>query len=179
MIVIDSNEGAPYQFKGLTRRVTEGGVKKSLPLVIQTTRKAMWTMGRAQYGAGLADYSIDGFEEQIQVERKSLEDLFASVTVRRDNFEAEIASLNQRCQFAAVVVEAGWSAIQQGLPDSRVSPRSVIETIVAWQQRYPRVHWLPFPTRDMAERMTFRVLDRFWRDQQQALKEAAKCSGKN
>ena len=107
---------------------------------------------------------LDRVQLQIQVERKSLEDLFGSVTSGRANFEAEIRSLNRRCKFAAVVIEGGWSAIQAGLPGSQVSPQSVIETIVAWQQRYPIVHWMPMPTRDMAERMTFRILDRFWRD---------------
>lgn len=160
-VVVDSNEGAPYQFQDLTRRLSNG---ERVPLVVRTTEKAMWAMGRKEHGAGLADYSIDGLEEEIQVERKSISDLFGSVTAGRSNFEAEIRSLNRRCKFAAVVIEAGWGAIQQGLPDSQVRPQSVIETIIAWQQRYPRVHWMPMPTRDMAERTTFRILDRFWRD---------------
>jgi len=160
-VVVDSNEGAPFQFQDLTRKLPNG---ERVPLVVRTEKKAMWSMGRSKHGAGLADYSIEGMEEQIQVERKSLEDLFGSVTSGRANFEAEIRSLNRRCKFAAVVIEGGWSAIQAGLPGSQVSPQSVIETIVAWQQRYPIVHWMPMPTRDMAERMTFRILDRFWRD---------------
>jgi len=162
-VVVDSNEGAPFQFQDLTRRLPSG---ERVPLVVRTTQKAMWAMGRKQHGAGLADYSIEGLEEEVQVERKSISDLFGSVTEGRTNFEAEIRSLNRRCRYAAVVIEAGWGEIHGGLPGSQVRPQSVIETMVAWAQRYPKVHWLPMPTRDMAERMTFRILDRFWRDHQ-------------
>lgn len=48
---------------------------------------------------------------------------------------------------------------------SRLNPKTVYRTILAWQQRYPHVHWWPAESRRFAERTTFRILERFWIDQ--------------
>jgi hypothetical protein len=36
--------------------------------------------------------------------------------------------------------------------------------VIAWQQRYPRVHWWLCPGRAFAEVTTYRILERYWRD---------------
>jgi hypothetical protein len=162
-VVVDSNEGAPYQFQGLKQRTGDGGK----PIVVRTVQKAMWAMGRKEHGVGLADYSIDGWEERVQVERKSLEDLWNTLSGRRAEFEKEIARLNRDCEYAAVVVEASWTAIKAGIPGRDLAPESVIGTIRAWRQRYPGVHWLPMLDRRQAEVETFWILERFWLDHQE------------
>jgi hypothetical protein len=163
-VVIDSNEGAPWLF----RELNEKGSKK--PLVIKTVKKALWAMGRMDFVVegrtikrGLADYSIDGMEELIQIERKSHTDLYGTLGGRRDEFEAEMMRLS-KCEVAYVITECGWAQIGEAPPDSGVYPSSVIGTIISWQQRYPKVHWLTAGTRSVAERLAFRVLERFWDD---------------
>lgn len=163
-VVIDSNEGAPWLFRDFKAKGT------GKPLVIKTVQKPLWSMckrtvtvkGR-QFVRGLADYSIDGLEEAIQIERKSHEDFYSTLGQRRMEFEAELMRLSQ-CEFACVVIECGWGQIAERPENSQVLPTSVIGSIIAWQQRYKNVHWITAGTRAQAERLAFRVLERFWKD---------------
>lgn len=165
-IVVDKNEGFPYRFSGMVA----DGANAGRPIVVNTVSKALYLMGRRQievkgnlFQKGLADYSIDGLEELIQIERKSLEDLYGTLGGRRDDFEAEIARLNL-CDFAAVVVEASWDDILNNPPDhSRLLPKTVRQTIVSWSMRYRHVHWFTCSGRDDAENLTYRLLEMFWR----------------
>lgn len=147
VVVIDSNEGAPYDFK--TMRDDKGR-----PLIVKTIKNPMWTKG-------LADYSILGHENHIQVERKSLEDLFGTLGGRRDKFEEEIYRLNQRCDYAAVVVEGNLNAIRTWTGHGP-HVNSVIGTMRNWQFRYPRVHWKLCSSRSAAELKTFETFSMYW-----------------
>lgn len=166
-VVIDDNEGAPWLFRELRAKGS------GLPLVVKTVSKSLWSMGKRQVFIsdgkpmmhGLADYSIEGLEELIQIERKSHGDLYATLGGRRDKFEAELARLNM-CDFACVIVECGWGQLVEPPENSELKPSSVIGSIIAWQQRYQKVHWITAGTRAQAERLAFRVLERFWEDRQ-------------
>jgi hypothetical protein len=168
-IVVDVNEGIPYRFTGMTTDKADG----ELPIVVELVQKPLYAMARVtieikgkQFLKGLADYSIDGLETAVQIERKSLEDLYGTLGSRRDDFEAEIARLDQ-CQFAAVIVESGWDEMLLRPPDhSRLNPKTVSRTIQSWSIRYPRVHWFTCAGRQHAEQFTFRLLEMFWRQQQ-------------
>lgn len=165
-VVIDVNEGLAYRFADLKT----DGAKAGRTIVVSTITKALYQMGKESvqvndkwYHKGLADYSIDGLEEHIQIERKSLEDLYGTLGGRRDDFEAEIARLNM-CDFAAVVIEAGWHDILFNPPEySRLAPKVVSRTITSWSMRYPHVHWFTCAGRAHAEPFTFRLLEMFWR----------------
>lgn len=191
-IVIDSNEQQPFTFSGLftSASATKSGEIRSAsarqkgivitrnggrPLIVETTTRPLWSLGRQQHGAGLGDYAIDGMEEGCSVETKhSLGDLFSSIGQRGENFEAEIASLNKRCKFAAVVICGTMGQVARYTPphgsmtSDRIttSPASVRGTILAWMHRYPKVHWLFAPTRVECERLTFEILERHWRESQ-------------
>lgn len=156
-VIIDSREQLPYEFSGL---VDHAGDSMVVPTVVR--------------GLQSGDYSIDGMEDCIAIERKSLDDLYGSVTWGRDRLEAEIFRLNvaasqDRMRFAAVVIEASWPEIvapAEHRPgwENRTDPRSVEGTIVAWSIRYPRVHWWACGDRRGAELRTFGLLRTFWRE---------------
>jgi hypothetical protein len=160
-VVVDSREQLPYEFSGMTGATGEAIV---VPTVVT--------------GLHEGDYSIEGFESGVIVERKSLEDLYGSVTRWRDRFEAELKRLDAMivCHrgsdtpaFAAVVIEAGWPEIMspgEWRPGwiNRTEPRSVEGTIVAWSIRYPRVHWWACGNRRGAECRTFSILRKFWEE---------------
>lgn len=156
------NEGAPYPFQEIRQRKSEGGRR----LIVRVIEKPMYLIGRKEWGCGLGDYSINGWEERVSIERKSVADLFATLGSRRDEFEKEIDRLNKQCEWSAVMVE-GTLAHVAAWKGHGPEPQSVIGTIVAWQQRYRGVHWMMPPTRDMAERLVFRSLERFWLDRQE------------
>lgn len=177
-IVVDSNEGLPYRFSGL---LTDG--ENPRPIIVETIRMPLYQSFITQvqvkgkwYSKGLADYSVEGFEDRIQIERKSLEDLYGTLGGRRDEFEAEIARLNL-CDFAAVLVEASWNDIAHNPPShSRLSPKSVTRTVQSWSMRYPRVHWFTVSGRQQAESFAFRLLEMFWRHAEHAKSELAKAT---
>lgn len=166
-VVINSREREPYRFQNMKER----GPKKR-PLTIPKLRRPLWTENTRAidikgdtYQIGLADYTIEGLEQQVQIERKTLADLFGALGVRRFCFEAQIKRLHEDCQYAEVVIEGDWSAICHWTGHGP-TPQSVIGTIKAWQQRYHNVHWNLYRDRESAEQFTFRALERFWIDRQ-------------
>ncbi len=175
VVLVDSSEQLPYSLEGIEpddidpalldppAPYTFAGIRgdarqKNLSLIIGTrVANLIW-----------GDYSLDGYETKVAVERKSLADLFATIGWRRESFEAEIAALNEY-DVATVIIEANWPDILTNPPKhSKLCPKSVTRTILAWSQRYPHVHWLPAGDRRMAEVTTFRILERFYRDRTEA-----------
>jgi ERCC4-type nuclease len=118
------------------------------------------------------DYSLQGFEGRITVERKSLPDAFGSFGKDRARFERELSRL-AKFEFAAVVIEADWRQILRQPPKfSRLNPNTVLRSVIAWQQRFG-VHFWPCPDRLFAEKITYRLLERYWIDQQKYVHENA------
>ena len=148
-ILVDTREQLPYSFDGMDVVV---------PVVVA--------------GLKSGDYSIRGMEDQIACERKSMDDLFGSVTWGRDRFEREIQRLAELPGFAAVIIEATWPEIMAPLEYrpgwiNQTDPKSVEGTIVAWAIRYPRVSWWPCGDRRGAELRTFSILRKFWKEANQ------------
>lgn len=158
-IVVDVNESLPFQFDGIPGR-------NGSPLLIKTERLPL-------YRYGLADYTIRGLEQGIQIERKG-DDLPSSLAQRRDEFEAEIHRLDQTCEFAAIVVEHEWSEILGDQHEHGASAKSIARTHQSWSIKYPRVHWMFCAGRAHAEVLTFRLLEKFWQlKQEEKAAEAA------
>lgn len=150
-IVIDVNETLPFQFAEIYD-------SEDRPVSVPTTRRAMWSIG-------LGDYSVDGMEHLIQIERKG-DDLPSSLAGRREEFEAEIRRLSEGCEFAAVVVEHPWRDFFEDSHQHGARARSIFRTVLQWQVDYPGVHWWFCEGRDHAEQVTFRLLEKFWWQQQ-------------
>lgn len=155
-VVIDTREQTPYAFAQPFR---VGKKSFAVPSVVATL--------------GSGDYSLSGYQSRVAVERKSLADLYSTLGSGRARFERELERL-EFYDFAAVVVEAEWSTILGSPPKhSRLNPKTVICSVLAWQQRYPRIHWWCVPGRGVGEVVTLRILDRYWRETEEAEKEVA------
>ena len=112
------------------------------------------------------DYSIKELEDQVAIERKSLADAFGTFGQGRQRFEKELDRLAQM-RFTAVMIEAPWEQIILRPPrQSRLNPKTIHASIVAWQIRYRTIHFWTCPNRIFAERTTYRLLKRFWDDLQ-------------
>jgi DNA excision repair protein ERCC-4 len=98
-VVIDTREQLPYSFSD---RVV--AVRASLP-------------------AG--DYSVEGLEGVLAVERKSLDDFVSSVIRERPRFRRELEKL-RTYQAACVVVEAGLADIFAHRYHSGAHPNAVV-----------------------------------------------------
>ncbi len=81
-IVIDSREQEPYSFDP-------------------------WLIGAVRRALKAGDYSIAGLEDQVAVERKTLDDFVSTVIHRRRRFREELRKLSHY-RAACVVVEAGF-----------------------------------------------------------------------
>lgn len=150
-VVVDTREQLGYSFAGLVSDAREGRRPLAVPTVRGTLR------------AG--DYSIQRFDHAVAVERKSLADLFGTLSRGRSRFMRELERLNAMAA-AWVVVEAEWSEILAAPPArTRVTGKTVFRSVTAWQCRYPRVHWWFVAGRRLGEVVTFRLLERFWREQ--------------
>lgn len=109
-IVIDSREQQPLSFPA------------EVPVVV----------------AGLAsgDYSLEGYEDRIALERKSLSDLLACVGRERERFERELVRL-WALDYAALVIEATLEEVLAGRPDrTLVSGRAAVGSLLAWSVDY-------------------------------------------
>ena len=140
IIIVDTREQTPYTFASID----------PIPIVEVATLKA-------------GDYSLKGFENQIAIERKSLLDAFGTFGQGRSRFERELERLSIM-RYTSVVIEADWDTIIRTPPArSKLLPKTVIRSIAAWQIRYG-VHFTVCPNRAFAEKWTWILLDRFYRD---------------
>jgi ERCC4-type nuclease len=154
VIVIDDREQAPFSFSDLRSDAREG----RKPIIVQTKTTRLET----------ADYSLEGFEGKVAVERKGLSDLFATLGSGRDRFERELQRL-AAMEFSAVVLEPDWAEILERPPaGSGMRPKAIFRSIVAYQQRFPRTHWWPCGCRRLAEVTCFRILERYWKNTHRA-----------
>jgi ERCC4-type nuclease len=151
-VVVDTREQLPFAFAGIRADAVHG----RRPVLVRTVR----------CGLPAGDYSLAGFELSVAIERKSLADLFSTLGQARARFVRELQQLDTYA-FAAVVVEAGWEDVLARPPArSRLNPKTIWRSVIAWEQRYPRIHWHFLPGRSLAEVYTFRALERFWKDWQ-------------
>jgi hypothetical protein len=152
-VVIDTREQHPYAFAHIPADAYQGEGLLAVRTEVRTLRSG--------------DYSLAGYEARVAVERKSKADLFGTIGQGRERFERELARLNGM-QFASVVVEAEWSEIfRDPPPHTQVLPKTINRSVLAWKQRFPRVHWELWPGRAAAEAITFRILERFWKERQE------------
>lgn len=170
-ILIDTAEGQPLNFTGFRGDAKE----KYRPLVPKTKWKAL---GRHPDSRG--DYSIEGLEHYVGIERKSLVDAQATIlgfskardgeyerdTGRRDRFEKELENL-ANLHYAAVIVEATVEQVVELAPEWGKKPRHhnakiLHRSILAYQQDF-RVPWHFCDGRRRAELTCLRVLQRAYR----------------
>lgn len=160
VVLIDSNEQQPFEFSGI-----HGDAKQEHRILEVTTR---WQcLGR--HPNQLGDYSVDGFIGLVHVERKSVQDCQGTILGwggSRDRFEQELSNL-AAIEAPLVVVEGSLQEVLSTSNDRRTREHKVIakqllRSILAFQMDY-RVPWVFADSRRMAEVITFRWLERFWR----------------
>lgn len=186
-VVVDTREQHPYSFQNIPPRLKPKAtrVKKNgryaealasqdaqapdqayanlaVPVVRRTLPVGDYSIAIKQVN-GLGQ-SVWSPSPPVVVERKSLDDLYGSVA-RRENFISRLERMNNY-DAACVVVEEEWSFILRNPSPfaNRITPKNILRTIIAWQQRYPKVHWWFMPGRAAAEALTFRYLERFHLD---------------
>lgn len=78
------------------------------------------------------DYTVQGLEHVVRVERKSLQDLIACVGRERERFQREVDRL-LAYPVRILVVESSWPEIELGQWRGSIKPESVIGSLLGWQ----------------------------------------------
>lgn len=108
------------------------------------------------------DYSIIGFDDRVTVERKSVADLWGSMSTGRARFERCVKRMAELDRAAIVIEGSLTQAATQPSRIQRVLPASVIGGLISWSCQFA----LPVffcDTREQAERVTVRFLDAYFR----------------
>ena len=132
VIVVDSRERLPYEF--------------TQPTVVGTL--------------DTGDYSIQGLEDRVAIERKSTGDLIGSMTGKnRPRFLKEMRR-SRMLDYFAVVVEGNVSDILEGNYFSAAAPEAMLQSVLAIAVRY-KVPFFFCGNRETAERITQDLLVRY------------------
>jgi DNA excision repair protein ERCC-4 len=144
-IIRDTREQAPFHFTGMEATKEQGGGI----CLVQVIDRALKT----------GDYAIEGLEERVTVERKSIPDLLNCLVGDRTRFKKQLERLNQ-CEIGHVVVEGDWLSVFRQMKERNRVPRMALVSVVSWSMRhYPNVHWWFMPGKKPAEILTFRILE--------------------
>ena len=98
--------------------MTEKTSKSPMVIIRDTREQNGYTFGflpQDQVKVGTlptGDYSIEGLEDQVTIERKSLADAFGTIGGQRKRFQRELERMTS-FKYAAVVIEADWPTIYQ------------------------------------------------------------------
>jgi ERCC4-type nuclease len=108
------------------------------------------------------DYSLEGYEDMVGLERKSMDDLIACLGKQRDRFERELVRARD-FQYSAVIVEGTFADLAAGNYISRMNPNSAVESISAFEVRY-KIPFLFCGTQALAARKCESLLRKFYRE---------------
>lgn len=86
-------------------------------------------------GLKTGDYSLEGFEDQVSLERKELCDLLACIGRERDRFQRELERL-ALLDYGAIVIEGTLADVLAGSERSLVSGRAAVGSLLAWSVDY-------------------------------------------
>ena len=106
-ILIDTREQQPYTFETESERAT-----------LRT-----------------GDYSLEGGEHLVAIERKSVDDLIGCLTTGRGRFERELHR-GRGLNYFALVIEASLSDLSNGRYRSEMKPKAAIQSLLTFSIRY-------------------------------------------
>jgi len=106
--------------------------REQRPLALPNSRRATLSTG---------DYSVEGYENLIAVERKSHADFVGCVAHGRGRFERELARLTMY-EYPALVLECTMADILAGAQFSEVHPHAAVGSLIAWSVKWRVPVWL-------------------------------------
>ncbi len=141
-IIVDTREQCPYKFEA----------EQYAAATVETA------------GLATGDYSLRGFENQIALERKSLDDLAQTLTAGRDRFSRE-CQRGRGLAYFALVIESSLEDIKNHRYKSKMTPQALLQSLAAFSVRYG-LHVIWAGSRQGGEYLTFSILQKFLREQE-------------
>lgn len=165
-ILVDSMEQQPFTFENIRADRSQGEGLLHIP----TKWKALGIRHSRDNYEPRGDYSIDGLEGFVHVERKGLGDAHNTILSYGDREKRFIRELENLATmpFACVVIEASLGELIKQAPSwgkrsARENAKVLHRRVISWTQDHG-VQWLFCDTRRLAEITTFRFLARAYRE---------------
>ncbi len=102
------------------------------------------------------DYSVEGYEDEIALERKSLPDLFSCLGKDRKRFECQLDRLSE-IRYGGVVITSSYSNIQWGYLYSDLSGDQAQSKLIGLSLEYNIPVWL-VSNRDEGTKLSLKFL---------------------
>lgn len=153
-IVVDSREQMPFGFTG--SNCYEG---------VTVSRGSLTT----------GDYSLEGLESFVAVERKSLPDLVMCLGKERERFVRELER-GRALQAFLVIIESDLHELVHGQYRSLLNPHSACQSVAAFMARM-RIPFFFAGGRNAAEYMTFSFLKQYAEGERKKLKAIEQALG--
>ena len=131
-VVIDSREQKPYVFNNFIVSALKSG-----------------------------DYSIQGYEDQVAIERKTKEDAYQSFGRGRSRFERELGRLSV-LKYSAIVIEDNLPNFIKSPVHSEMHPKAAVNSVIAWAVKY-KIGVFFAGDRRHGNAITYRLLEKFWK----------------
>lgn len=161
VIYIDQREQLPYTFEIVT--------KPLVPFRCESAHMPTGDYGTSRLPLHWDNHGFDTWKHAAVIERKSLSDLYGTIAQHRRRLESEFERMTIY-GYRAIIIEAELSAVLAPRDHlrypTRMRPKSLLATLVAWHERYGVPIWF-CPGRAVAERLTHRLLERWIRDGEQ------------
>ncbi len=110
-------------------------------------------------GLKTGDYTLEGLEDKVVVERKSKTDCYSSMGAGRKRFHNEFKRM-AKFDYAAIVLECSLADFLIPPPFSKLSPKSAINTLISWSIQYG-VHIFFAEDRRRGRGVTYRILEKY------------------
>jgi ERCC4-type nuclease len=134
VILIDDREKKPYRWAQ-----------------IKTERKRL----------PVGDYSIKGLEHNgIIIERKTLSEVPKFCGTEKENFERRVRKMSQ-FKRAYIIIETSMHKLLAPYKYSQLPPQKALNQLISWSTRFNVTIWLADDRRH-AQRLTLRILERYW-----------------
>ena len=144
------------------RLATMTGFPAMPPIVVDTREQRPYIFVGSVIGTlPTGDYSLQGFEHVIAIERKTLSDAYSSLGQGRARFRREVERM-AALQYGAIVVEASVPDFLRPPPFSRLAPTAALGSLLAWSVHFG-VHVMFAGDRDHGAAITLQLLTKFWR----------------
>tara|TARA_B110000881_G_C18067819_1_gene267338 strand:- start:36 stop:452 length:417 start_codon:yes stop_codon:yes gene_type:complete len=130
-VITDSREKHPYKFKNSITKKLETG-----------------------------DYSIEGYEYLVCVERKTKADAYGTIGNGRSRFIKELERMSE-LDYSAIVIESSLSSFLVPPSFSKMNPKSCIMSLISWSIRYG-VHVYFADNREMGMKLTKSILEKYF-----------------
>jgi len=113
------------------------------------------------------DYSVRGMEHLVTIERKSLSDLFGTLSLAKGNqdhwnrFRRELERMRDY-KYKFLVIESIPSRIWKGTRYSKMSPSSIMSQLVSISIEFD-IHILFTENRTQSQNYVKRIVEKLWR----------------